>query len=208
MASSFKIACDAFSKLPGVGRRSAERFVFYLLSHKKDNQAIVEALKQVYENTTSCPICGLYSEHSPCKICSSSKRDQDIICVVKTAHDAFRIERSGAFNGLYHVLGGLLSPFNDIYEKDLTLDMLAKRIKNTTREIFIAFEDTIEGEATASLLCERLQNEQGIVFTRMAVGIPLGAGLEHVDSETLKLSLAKRTPLAKTDKPPSSLTSY
>ncbi len=195
MSSAFKAACTAFAKLPGLGRRSAERLVFHLLAHKSMTTEVLTALKRVIQEMQPCSTCGLISETNPCKICSTPTREQKLICVVKTAHDAFRIERSGGFNGLYHVLGGLLSPLAAVDEQDLTIAQLCTRVRGQKKELLLAFEDSLEGVATAQLLRERLSNENGLRFTRMAVGLPVGAGLEHIDSVTLKHSLAQRKQL-------------
>ena len=175
-----------FSKLPGIGPKSAQRITFHLLRSSdekaKDLAAALEALKQ---KVTLCSTCCNVTESDPCPICSSAKRDQTIICVVEEPSDVFALEKTGEYNGLYHVLGGALSPLDGIAPDDLRIKELLQRIdKGTVKEIILANNPSTEGEAT-SIYLSGLIRPLGIGVSRIAWGLPMGGDLELADQATL-----------------------
>ena len=169
----------------------AERMTFHLLKMDKEEvDFFVTAVKEFKEKIKTCSICGLVSEQNPCRICTSSKRNKKIICIVKNVQDAFLLERSGSYNGLYHVLGGLLSPIEGIGESDLTISGLFRRLDNV-EELLFALEENIEAKATIESVRRHLTS-QSMKISRLAIGIPTGTGLEHIDVDTIKESLLHR----------------
>ena len=193
MASLFQRAVSELRKLPGIGERAAENLAFHLLSlPDSDFKNLISTLSELKHGILLCRECGLISEQDPCRICSSGKRERAVICVVKNVQDALHIERTHFYQGLYHVLGGLVSPLKKISERDITLDQLKIRVSSLDiREIIIALDSTVEGEATALLVRQALSAD-GRIFTRLATGMPHGADIEYLDAETLKKSLANR----------------
>lgn len=192
MPSLFNQILHSFKQFPGVGQRMAERMVFHLLDMpKQDVSFMIKAINDFRTQIRHCNICGLISEYNPCRICTSSKRDKSTICVVKNVQDAFTLEKSGAYNGLYHILGGVLSPIDGVSEKDLSIENLLKRLKGI-KELVFALEQNIESEATIKLICHYLEKNP-LTTSRMAIGIPTGTGLEFVDEDTIKKSLLHRT---------------
>ncbi|HMB01910.1 MAG TPA: toprim domain-containing protein, partial [Spirochaetota bacterium] len=152
---------------------------------------LLSSLKNMRQKTGFCSVCGLLSEQDPCRVCRSSARDRQTICVVKNVRDALIIERSGTYNGLYHVLGKLISPVNDIYEKDLPVEKLLNRLTAQTAEIIFALEHTVEAEATIKAIVKYLGGYK-LKTTRVAIGIPIGTGLEFIDDDTMQRSLNNR----------------
>ena len=194
MASLFNQALHSLKQFPGVGERMAERMTFHLLNMPEEKlNFMLRAIKDFRTLTKYCTICGLISEQNPCRVCASSTRDRSIICIVKNVQDAFTLEKSGSYHGLYHVLGGVISPIDEIGEKDLSIKELIKRLKGV-KEIIFALEQNIESDATIKLICENNEIRQ-LKISRMAVGIPTGTGLEYVDGDTIKRSLLHRTPV-------------
>ncbi|HBE01280.1 MAG: recombination protein RecR [Spirochaetes bacterium GWF1_41_5] len=193
MASLFQRAIFALKKLPGVGERMAERIVFRLAEmSENDVLEIADALCEFRKKIRKCEICGVISEQSPCRICSSSKRQRDLICVVEKPQDALVIEKGHFYKGLYHVLGGLLSPLKNISEENLRISELSGRTETgAVKEIIIALDQTVEGDATASLLYKMLVRP-GIIISRLAGGMPSGIGIDSLDERTLKNSLQNR----------------
>ncbi len=194
MPSLFNQALHSLKQFPGVGERMAERMTFYLLDMSQEKlDFMIRSIKDFRSLTKYCSICGLISEQNPCRVCTSSTRDQSIICVVKNIQDAFTLEKSGSYQGLYHVLGGVISPIDEVTEKDLSINELIKRLKGI-KEIVFALEQNIESDATIKLICEHNEINQ-LKVSRMAIGIPAGTGLEYVDGDTIKRSLLHRTPV-------------
>lgn len=192
MASLFNQVLHSLKQFPGVGQRMAERLVFHILEMPEGEfDFFLGSVKDFRDQTKHCIVCGLISEQSPCRICSSNTRDRSIICIVKNIQDAFTLEKSGAYQGLYHVLGGVLSPIDEISEKDLTIDSLLERLEGV-EELIFALEQNIESEATIKCIC-RYSQVGDLKTSRMAVGIPTGTGLEFVDENTIKNSLKNRT---------------
>lgn len=180
-------------KLPGIGRRSAERIVDYILNTPKDEiKSLSEALYKVKENVQFCRICNNLSEQELCKICQDSRRQKDIVCIVEKPSDATAIEKAGSFPGVYHVLLGSISPLEGKGPSDLKIDGLIQRIKqDNVKEVILATDLDTEGEITA-LYLTKLIKPLGVKLTRIGVGIPMGSNLEYADSATLSKALESR----------------
>lgn len=180
-------------KLPGIGRRSAERIVGYVLNATKDEiKLLSEAITRVKDNVQFCRICNNLSEQELCKICQDSRRQKDIVCIVEKPSDVTVIEKAGSYNGLYHVLLGSISPLEGRGPADLKINDLIDRLKqNNAKEVIIATDADTEGETTA-LYLTRLIKPLGIKLTRIGIGIPMGSNLEYTDSATLSRALESR----------------
>jgi len=182
------------AKLPGIGRKTATRLTYHLL---KQPAAIVERLARsihaVAERVTPCTVCGNLTEQDPCGICADPRRDTAVVCVVEEASDIGAIERSGEFRGLYHVLGGHLSPLDGIGPDDLRVAALLARMENGSgiREVILATNPSMEGEVTATYLRGALEGT-GMRVTRIALGLPVGGDLEYADAVTIARALAAR----------------
>ena len=193
---------NEFSKLPGVGPKSAARMTYhYLRSPNKDASKLGEALIQMDENTKFCSKCFNVTDLEICNICSSSLRDSSKICIVEEPLDVVAFENSGVFNGVYFVLGGVISPADGIGASELRFDELQKRIKELMEEsekrieVIVATNPSLEGEATASYILDMFNSEvkdSKIQITRLAMGLPTGADLEYADRLTLKKALEGR----------------
>ncbi len=184
------------SELPGYGEKSAQRLIENLLKlPRAEAKEIVKTLTEVLEKIHPCKSCGLYTEEELCIICSSEDRDKSVICVVEESFDAFAIERTGRYKGLYHVLGGRLSPLEGITAEDLNIDSLLKRIReNNIKEVILATNPTVEGEATATYIHNLLKNTN-IEVSRIAYGLPFGAVLENADDFTIAKALEHKVKL-------------
>lgn len=181
-------AIEHISKLPGYGEKSAQKFVENLLKLPKGESIdTIRALLDMLNKINPCKECGLLTEHEICNICSDENRDKSIICVVEESFDAFAIEKTGKFKGVYHVLHGRLSPLEGITEKDLNIPSLVKRAEKA-KEIIIATNPTIEGEATSTYIYNLLKNKN-VEISRIAYGLPFGASLENADTFTLSKAL-------------------
>lgn len=194
LPKSIQNTIDEFSRLPGIGPKSAARIVFYLLSkHEGDIKGLARAVENLKTNLKICSTCYNYAESDPCEICANPKREIRAICVVEEPLDVIAMERAG-FAGLYHVLGGAISPINGIGPDDLRISSLIDRVRRNSdkiSEIILATNPTLEGEATAVFIAERLKN-LGIKTTRLARGLPSGGDLEYADEITLSRSLEGR----------------
>jgi recombination protein RecR len=180
-------------KLPGIGRRSAERIVNYIL-HAQEAQVglLAQGIQQVKKTIRLCRVCGNISESDICAVCRDEKRDRSLLCIVENPQDVMAIEKGGNFNGLYHVLGGAISPLEGRGHKELEIEGLLLRIKQgNIREIILAMDADAEGEATALYLIQLLKPIQ-IKLTRIGVGIPSGANLEYIDSTTIASAIEGR----------------
>ena len=191
---SIQDVIDEFSRLPGIGPKSAARICFYLLS-KSDNdvQKLADAVSNLKPNLKTCKICFNFAEGDPCEICQDTERVQEEICIVEEPLDVLAIERAG-FKGLYHVLGGAISPINGIGPDDLRVAELLDRIRQDSdriKEVILATNPSLEGEATAVYLSERIKPFD-IKVTRLARGLPVGGDLEYADELTLSRSLEGR----------------
>ncbi len=186
---------DAFSRLPGIGPKTASRLTFFLLRAPEDiSQSLADALKGIKENTRLCEVCFNITNKDThiCEICASETRDRDVLCVVEEPLDVLAIEKTAGYNGLYHVLHGVLSPIEGIGPEDIKIKELYERIKNNDfKEVILATNPSMEGDATAMYLHERL-SPLGIRVTRLALGLPVGGDLEYADQSTLLRSLAGR----------------
>lgn len=182
-------AISLFQKLPGVGRKSAERFTFKILSWKADELKLFgELLSKLKETIQQCDKCGCFIEDE-CKFC---KRDSRALCIIAHAKDAYAIEQTHLFHGVYHVLGSLISPLDDQNPEDLKLSQLIERVQTLKiGEIIIAIDPTLEGDATAFFLKEHLE-KLGINVSRLALGLPMGTPLEYIDEGTLTQAFARR----------------
>ena len=185
---------EEFSRFPGIGKKTAQRMVFHVL--KSPNDHAVELAQAVMDMKTKirfCSICNGITEEDPCRICTNPKRDQSCICIVEDAADIYTFEKTNAFQGLYHVLGGVLSPLDGIGPEDLNMDGLVNRTQSGY-EIIIATNPTIEGEAT-SLYIAKLLNGKEVKVTRLARGLPMGGDLEYIDDATILRAMEGRTAL-------------
>jgi recombination protein RecR len=184
------------SRLPGIGRKSAARIAFHLL--KTDGQyadALSSGIAGLRDRVRFCSRCGAYTEEDPCEICASAGREQYIICVVEQPQDVLTIEASREYHGLYHVLGGLISPLDGIGPEALRLDRLVDRVRSMdVREVVIATNPTVEGDTTA-LYVKKILEGSGARVSRLATGIPVGGDLEYADRLTLARSFRGRTAL-------------
>lgn len=180
-------------RLPGVGRRSAERIIGYILSVSvEEARALADAINNVKANVRFCRVCNNLSEQELCRVCQDGRRRQDVICVVEKPSDVTAIEKAGSFDGVYHVLMGSISPLEGKGPSDLMIDGLIKRIKEgNIKEIIIATDADTEGETTAMYLT-KLIKPFGIQLSRIGLGIPVGSNLEYADSVTLSKSLESR----------------
>ncbi len=190
---SIQALIEALRRLPSVGARSAERFTFFLLQAGPHvSETLARALDAVRERVTACPACGFWSEAAACALCEDAQRDRSLLCVVERAEDIVRLERAASYRGLYHALGGRLSPLDGIGPEDLRIAALEARLeKNPPQEVILALSADVEGETTALYLVDLLKG-RGIRVSRLATGLPAGAGLEFADSVTLGYALAGR----------------
>lgn len=182
-------------RLPGVGPRSAERMAVWLLQHKRaEPLALAGALERAEAELCMCDRCGFFATADHCAACDDASRDAAVLCVVEQATDVLPIERSGAFKGMYHCLGGKLSPLDHISPEDLRIDSLLQRV-TAGMEVILALSSDVEGEATAHYLAEELRR-CGCRITRIAQGLPAGGGLEHADDLTLLRAMQGRRDMA------------
>lgn len=186
---------NAFSRLPGIGPKTASRLTFYLLNTSEDlSRQLAEALIELRSGTADCPICFniMTAGREECEICASPERDGSILCVVEEALDVLAVERVGAFQGRYHVLRGALSPIEGIGPEDLTIRELAARVRQgNVREVILATNPSMEGDATAMYIQQQLA-PLGVRVTRLASGLPIGGDLEYTDQSTLLRALMGR----------------
>ncbi len=179
------------SRLPGIGQRTAQRLAFHILRAEDDEAlALSEAIREVKEKVGLCQVCFNLAEGERCRICEDSRRDSTLICVVEEPADVIPIERTGEYRGLYHVLGGALSPIDGIDPEDLKIAELLERVNGEVSEVVLATNPTTTGEATALHIAEELGGR--VAVTRLASGLPVGADLEHADEVTLGKALAGR----------------
>ncbi|MCX7722394.1 MAG: recombination mediator RecR [Verrucomicrobiae bacterium] len=183
-------------KLPGIGPRSAERIALHIVQAPAEKaQQLAATVLQARERIRACSICGALTECSPCAICADPQRDASILCVVEQPTDVLRIEKTGAFRGKYHVLGGKISPINKIGPEQLRIAELEKRLlTEPIREVVLALGTDVESDATGFYLARRLARE-GLKVTRIAYGLPAGTGLEFADELTLSRALEGRREL-------------
>ena len=184
------------SKLPSLGARSARRIVLHLLGHRETIfLPLIEAMSNVSANIKTCEVCGNFDTVSPCPICSSSTRDDSLLCVVRDVADLWAMERVSLFKGKYHVLGGVLSAMEGVVPEDLNIDALEKRIvSGVVKEVILALPATIDGQITSHYLYSKFK-DSGVKITTLAQGIPMGAELDYMDEGTIQLALNSRKTL-------------
>ncbi|MGB9620885.1 MAG: recombination mediator RecR [Brevinematia bacterium] len=183
------------TEIPGIGNKTAERIAIYLIT-SKDNliDKFLTTFQSVKDNIKTCSECGMISDSDPCKVCSSPERNKNVICIVEHPTDVIVIEKTGEFNGVYHILGGVISPIEGIGPGDLNIDKLIDRInKYNVEEIFIALDPDAEGETTTSFLVSIIRKvNPNISITSIAKGIPLGGNIEYSDLLTLSRAIKFR----------------
>ena len=198
MSSAGPIArlVDEFARLPGIGPKTAQRLAFYILNEPPEAaRSLARALLEARENIRRCSECCDLTDKDPCAICRDSRRDREILCVVELPRDVIAMEKTRGFRGLYHVLHGAISPMSGIGPGELTVrDLLERLARNNIREVILATNPNVEGDATALYLA-RLIKPSGISVTRLAHGLPVGASLEYADELTLARALEGRQKL-------------
>ncbi len=187
---------DELTKLPGIGPKTAQRLAFHLLARPtEDVQTLAAAMVTAKERTINCRVCGNLSEGDPCPICGSDTRDKKVICVVEEAKDVQALERTREYNGLYHVLGGAISPLDGVGPENLRIKELLRRLEGgRVKEVIIATDPNAEGEVTAMYLARAMKSLQ-VKVTRLARGLPVGGDLEYADEVTLGKALEGRREL-------------
>lgn len=192
-APSIEVLIEQFARLPGIGRKSAERLAFHLLGNMTEEEVkfMANTIIGAKESIHFCPVCQNLTDSDTCGICSSAKRDSGIICVVETPKDVAAIESTNEYNGLYHVLHGALSPIDNIGPDDIKIKELILRLNADVREVIMATNPTVNGTATAVYI-QKLLKPFGVRVTRIAHGVPMGAGLEYTDEATLTKALEGR----------------
>lgn len=190
---AFSRLCAQLAKLPGVGRKSAQRMAYYLLSQPEDQvQALADAITNARTKVHECRICGNYTDQDICSICADERRDGSTLCVVRDPRDVAAIERMRDYNGKYHVLHGIISPMEGIGPDDIRIRELMARLSGV-HEVILATNPDIEGEATAAYIARLLKPFTDIKVTRIAHGVPIGGDLEYTDEVTLSRAIRGRT---------------
>jgi recombination protein RecR len=193
--SAIEDLATELSKLPGIGRKTALRLTYHLLRQPPEqSRRLATALGTLVERVRRCSVCANLTEQDPCGICSDPRRDPSVICVVEEASDIAAIERTGEFRGLYHVLGGRLSPLDGVGPEDLGVGALVHRVergRETVREVIVATNPSLEGEATA-LYVQRQLHPHHVTVSRIARGLPVGGDLEYADGVTIAQALSAR----------------
>lgn len=185
---------EQFASLPGIGRKTAQRLAFYVLTMSKEQaEAFSSAIMDAHEKIHYCSVCRNYTDKETCEICDDPSRDRSVICVVEDAKDVAAFERTREYRGLYHVLGGLISPMDGIGPDQLFLKELLSRVNDgTVKEVIMATNPTIEGEATA-MYVGKLLKPLGVTVSRLAYGVPVGSDLEYADEVTLYKAIENRS---------------
>jgi len=194
---SLRNLIDSYKKLPGIGEKSAERLALATLDMDKELvKQFSDALIDVKEKIKYCEKCNNYSEDNLCDICKDKSRNNDVVCIVEDCKNIAAFEKTGAFNGTYHVLGGLISPLDDIGPDDIDLKGLFKRISNDNiKELILAITPSVEGETTMLYITKKLEKEN-IKISKIAYGIPLGTDMDYIDPLTLEIALQGRTTIS------------
>lgn len=184
---------EEFAKMPGIGKRTAERLAYHVLKLSKDEvESFAEALKNAKEKIIFCPVCQSLTEKVPCDICADARRDQSVICVVEKPKDVVKIEKTREYKGTYHVLHGVISPMDGVGPDDIRIKELLSRVnEGDIKEVIMATNPNLEGEATAMYIAKLLA-PFGVKVTRLAHGIPVGGDLEFADEVTLTRALEGR----------------
>lgn len=182
-----------FGRLPGIGRKTAQRLTYHLLKVSRDDaRRLARAIERVAEEVAVCATCGNLSDLDPCEYCRNARRDRSQVCVVEEASDIAAIEKSGNYSGLYHVLGGRLSPLDGVGPDDLNVRGLLARLEDGVREVIIATNPSVEGEATATYLHRLVSSTSDAAVTRLARGLPVGGDLEYADGVTIAEAFSGR----------------
>ena len=184
---------EEFAKMPGIGKRTAERLAYYVLKLPKAEVAsFAEAMMEAKEKIIFCPVCQSLTDKVPCDICSDERRDQSLICVVEKPKDVVKIEKTREYKGTYHVLHGVISPMDGVGPEDIRIkELLARVTEDSVKEVIMATNPNLEGEATAMYIAKLLA-PFGVKVTRLAHGIPVGGDLEYADEVTLTRALEGR----------------
>jgi len=194
LPNSLQNLIEQLSRFPGVGQKSAQRMAFFLLKNpREDVIALAKAIIDIKDRITECSQCHNIAENDPCAICADMKRDRTTLCVVQEPMDVLAIEKIGYYRGLYHVLGGVISPLNGIGPDDLNIDNLMPRLEGL-KEVILAINPTRDGETTA-LYLSKILKVKGVNVTRIAQGLPIGIELEFADELTLTRAIEGRTKL-------------
>lgn len=190
---AFSKLVEEFEKLPGIGSKTAQKMAYYIIaSDKSVAKDFADALINAKQNIKCCTVCQNITDTDVCRICSSDKRDKSVICVVEKPSDVDVLERTRDYNGLYHVLHGLISPMNDVGPDDIKLSELLYRVsENDIKEVIMAISPNVEGQATSMYIAKLLKNF-GVKVTGLALGIPVGGSLEYSDSVTLARAIENR----------------
>ena len=189
------------ARLPGIGRKTAQRLTFHLLKQSPEIvERLAEAIRRVRAHVAACGVCGNLSDEDPCAICRDPRRDATVLCVVEEAGDVGAIERAGGYRGRYHVLGGRLSPLEGIGPEALRIERLLERVSNGAgvREVIVATNPSMEGEVTATYL-QQVLTPTGVRVTRIARGLPVGGDLEYADGVTIAQSLLARRDMSESE---------
>lgn len=188
---------DKLTGLPGIGKKTAQRLAFHIMKLSNEEAlSLARAIEDVKSKVTSCSECYNLTEVNPCAVCSDTRRDKSVICVVENPSDVNAIEKAGIYRGVYHVLGGALSPLDNIGPGELHFDELEKRLDGTVEEVIVATNPSVEGEATANYIASRLSGS-GVRVSRIARGLPVGGDLELADKITLARALEGRLDMMK-----------
>ena len=188
-------AAEQFAKLPGIGMKTAQRLAYYMLNMPLEEvEEFSDTILAARKSVKCCKICQNFTESDICGVCDDHRRDHRVICVVEAPKDVSAFERTGGYNGVYHVLHGLLSPMENIGPNDIRIKELLTRLSGDVDEVIMATNPTVEGEATATYI-SRLIKPLGIKVTRLAYGLPVGSALEYADDVTLQRALENRNEL-------------
>ncbi len=195
---------EAFRKLPGVGPKSAQRYAFHILRiTPAEAEAFAQAIVEAKRAVRTCSLCGNYTEAEQCAICADPRRSTRALCVVSYVRDLMAIERSGEFEGRYHVLGGVLSPADGVGPEELAIGRLVRRLQEEgVEEVILATSPSVEGDATALYLARLFETVPGLTVTRLASGLPAGADLDYADQVTIAAALSGRRSLHTPTPPP------
>ena len=193
-SSEIEKLINQISKLPGLGRRSAQRIALYLLKNKDLSLLpLVQCLHEANKKIVNCENCGNIDTITPCSLCSNTKRDVKTICVVEGVSDLWTFERIGFYRGMYHVLGGSLSAINGIGINEITINKLIKRIeKNNVQEVILALSTTMEGQTTSYVISDKLEKISNLEVTKLAQGVPFGGEVHYLDENTLSSAFQSR----------------
>ena len=193
---SLNNAINSFKRLPGIGEKSAERFALSILDlDEEEIEDFSQSIKTCKERLHRCKTCGHLTDKEECSICTDTNRKSNVICVVEDYKSVFMFEKSGTFQGKYHVLNGLISPMDGIYPEDININTLVNRIENLDDvEVIVALKPTIEGETT-TLYIKKIFENKGIKVSRLSYGIPMGVDIDYLDSITLDRALSDRIEL-------------